>query len=128
MQSNSEVQEEIFDLTVLIIDDDMFSSDIMKRYLINKYHILQASTYEEVFILSYSYPQALALYKEAYSRISIIILDNQIGSVHGASLAKKIRTFEGNFHSFAIWRRKHRKENSNNKSKWEFDKETKEGF
>jgi response regulator RpfG family c-di-GMP phosphodiesterase len=56
MQSNSEVQEEIFDLTVLIIDDDMFSSDIMKRYLINKYHILQASTYEEVFILSYSYP------------------------------------------------------------------------
>ena len=72
------------EMTILVIDDDSFSSDIVKRFLTNKYHILQAFTSQ----------QGLELYQAAYSKICLIILDSQIGQVTGVSLAKSIRTFE----------------------------------
>jgi CheY-like chemotaxis protein len=98
--SESNLKQEIHqisDTTILIVDDDSFASDIMKRYIQDLYHVIQAYSYEQVTLL-FNISQilkAFSLYKDAYARISLILLDSQIGTAQGAALAKNIRHFEG---------------------------------
>ena len=71
------------DIIIMIVDEDEESSNCTKRFLDN-YFCIECFYYEEV----------IASYKLRKDRISLIILEEKVGTVTGAAIAKQIRELE----------------------------------
>jgi signal transduction histidine kinase/CheY-like chemotaxis protein len=71
------------DIIIMIVDEDEESSNCTKRFLDN-YFCIECFSYEEV----------IASYKLRKDRISLIILEEKVGTVTGAAIAKQIRELE----------------------------------